>query len=707
MECKTETGNNDEMSVGTSTSTSTSTSTQPELHEFTADPSRVMDIFVDSIYTNKDVAIRELISNASDAITKACAENPLYTIGNEIKISYDKEAKTLTFRDTGCGFTKNDFIEKLGKIAKSGTKEFSESTKGSNEEESLIGHFGVGFYSSYLISQHTRIITKSIYENKIYEWTSSSHTSYSIRELDSWDDPTFTRGTIITLTLKRDARVYLKQDKLMDVIKKHSSFTKHTLLFEKQEDDGKRCWEKMNWFPLWKKPKEEITLQEYNEFYLNLKDVVDQHIKDPPLVHRHFKMESTDLNFICLIFVPKNVPYNIAEHDSIRGQSLKLYSKGVLITEDHVLLYPQWMEFIKGIIDTPDIELNVSRQTLQNNKKLKKLRNLITKKVIEMMEEIKEDKKLYLKFYENYRKVIKTGIKEEIERFSEKEYEHDYDEAFFNAGAEFGKRMFELLKFHTSKGRFIGFQEYVKSMKPKQKGIYYIAGDSMESLSRSPYIERLVKMDYEVLYMTDVADELLKNYLTEYKYDDCGQGYVVGTRDQGYEHYKKPDMKDLDTKTFVDVMRDDLLLEKIASDIPVDEAQDLCNEIGEILMRFRINMHSIELEDKTETVAARVVNGLHLSSQLERLMKSDPTSERGAQWEQAIDRKKLLLSQSHPMIRTLHRKICIENVSNEDPELVKAVLFIYNCGMIAGGYDLPNANMFVGMALELLGKTFF
>lgn len=699
----------------------TQSKSEYETYTYSADTSNVMSILVKSIYTNKDIFLRELISNGSDAINKACLINNQYKLSNEIKIWTNKDKSQLIIQDTGCGITKHDLINKIGSIGTSGTKQFMEAIAQSKDK--LIGQFGVGFYSVYLVCSNIKIITKPIEEKRIWEWSSDSESTYSIRELKEYEDNTFSRGTKIILTLNADATEYLEQDKLIEVIKTHSSYIEHPIMFEKTEHkkgtDGEYhdeiVWEKMNWIPLWAKPKSEITHQDYVDFYLhNIQDNLDEHIKEEPLIYKHFKIEGA-VNFTTLLYIPAKAPSNLFE-PSKRGQSLKLYTKNVLITTDHKDLYPKWMEFVKGIVDTSDIELNVSRQTVQDTKKLQIISNQLVKKVIEMMEELKEKSdETYKEFYSQFSSSIKHGIQEEFLRNDD--YYKDTTNSDRMCGNKYAKQMMKLLKFNTSFGRFVGFDDYVKTMKPEQKAIYYIAGDKKEALELSPFMDYLKLLNYEVLYFEEPIDEYIKGFLTEYKLSEYADepGEIVGIHDPGFERFKEPDLMDMRTKTFVDACRDKLLItDKLLSSVNSHnsineltqiEGNELCGKLKQLYEQIGIKFFEVKLDKKFFSVPAIIVNHVHISAQLEKLLANNAATKRNEQYKPAFDRKDMLISSSNKITQYLHKKICIDNTELDNPELVSLARTIYTGALIAGGYEPDNAFRFIKEFNELLYES--
>lgn len=695
---------------------------QAQTYNYSANVANVMSILVNSIYTDKDIFIRELISNASDAINKVCLIDNKYSVGNEIKISYNKELRQLIIQDSGCGFTKKDLVEKIGSIGTSGTKQFMETFAQSKDK--LIGQFGVGFYSVYLVSDSIRIVTKPVQEpGKTYEWFSNTEASFTIRELDENAelDTDFTRGTIITLNIRDDdSKKYLEQDKLIEIIKTHSSYITHPIMFEKSEhkknESGEyedfKVWEKMNWVPIWAKPKSENTHEDYVDFYLNnIQDNLDQSIKDEPVIYKHFKVEGT-VNFTALLYIPAKAPFNLFE-PSKRGQSIKLYTKNVLITADHKDLYPKWMEFVKGIVDTSDIELNVSRQTIQNTRKLRQISNQLVKKVIEMMEELVEKgEDVYNNFYSHFSCSIKNGIHEEFSR-NEECYRDSIGQDRM-LGNKFAKQMMKLLRFNTSLGRYVGFDDYVRAMRPNQKAIYYIAGDKKEALELSPFMDRLKSLGLEVLYFEEPIDEYIKGFLTEYKMSDFSDepGEIVGIHEPGFERFKEPDMLDMKTKTFVDVSRDKLLItnELLSSsesanclnELSQTEGSELCGKLKQLYEQIGIKFFEVRLDEKFTSVPAIIVNHVHLSAQLEKMLANNAATKRNEQYKPMFERKDMLISSSNQIAQILYKKICIDNTSLDNPELIELAKTIYTSALIAGGYEPDNAFRFIKKFNDLL-----
>uniref|UniRef100_A0AAQ4R4Z8 Histidine kinase/HSP90-like ATPase domain-containing protein n=1 Tax=Gasterosteus aculeatus aculeatus TaxID=481459 RepID=A0AAQ4R4Z8_GASAC len=477
-----------------------------EKHVFQAEVNRMMKLIINSLYKNKEIFLRELISNASDALDKirllsltndeAMASNEELTI----KIKSDKEKNMLHITDTGVGMTKEDLVKNLGTIAKSGTSEFLNKMSDMQTEDQstseLIGQFGVGFYSAFLIAD--KVIVTSKHNNDTQHIWESDSNQFSVIEDPRGD--TLGRGTTITLVLKEEASDYLELETIKNLVKKYSQFINFPIyvwaskLSPVSYEVAKTVWdwELMNDIkPIWQRPAKEVEEEEYKAFYKTFsKD------SDDPLAHIHFTAEG-EVTFRSILFVPTAAPRGLFdEYGSKKNDYIKLFVRRVFITDDFNDMMPKYLNFVKGVVDSDDLPLNVSRETLQQHKLLKVIRKKLVRKSLDMIKKIAEAQ-YNEKFWKEFGTNIKLGV---IEDHSNR------------------TRLAKLLRFQTSNSdtEVASLEQYVERMKEKQDKIYFIAGTSRKEAESSPFVERLLKKSYEVIYLTEPVDEYCIQALPEF-----------------------------------------------------------------------------------------------------------------------------------------------------------------------------------------------
>ncbi|NHB21343.1 molecular chaperone HtpG [Helicobacter pylori] len=471
-------------------------------YTFQTEINQLLDLMIHSLYSNKEIFLRELISNASDALDKLnylmLTDEKLkgLNITPSIHLSFDSQKKTLTIKDNGIGMDKNDLIEHLGTIAKSGTKSFLSALSGDKKKDSaLIGQFGVGFYSAFMVASKIVVQTKKVNSDQAYAWVSDGKGKFEISECVKEE-----QGTEITLFLKDEDSHFASRWEIDSVVKKYSEHIPFPIFltytdtkYEGEGDNQKeikeeKCDQINQASALWKMNKSELKDKDYKEFYQSF-----AHDNSEPLSYIHNKVEGS-LEYTTLFYIPSKAPFDLFRVDYKSG--VKLYVKRVFITDDDKELLPSYLRFVKGVIDSEDLPLNVSREILQQNKILANIRSASVKKILSEIERLSKDNKNYHKFYEPFGKVLKEGLYGDFEN---------------------KEKLLELLRFYSKdKGELISLKEYKENLKENQKSIYYLLGENLDLLKASPILEKYAQKGYDVLLLSDEIDAFVMPGVNKY-----------------------------------------------------------------------------------------------------------------------------------------------------------------------------------------------
>lgn len=458
-------------------------------HAFQADVTRLLELVVHSLYSNKEIFLRELVSNAADALDKlrfrAVTEPTLMgDVPLGITLRPDAESKTLSIEDTGIGMNEEELVKLLGTVAHSGTRELYEKLQkaGDAKDLSLIGQFGVGFYSAFLVAERVDVISRAAGQDKTYKWSSDAKSAFTVEELT---EGRAHHGTTVTLHLKAEHEEFLENWRLRNLVERYSDYVPHPVSLVTKDKDGKDETNVINRATaLWQRPKSEITDEQYDELYKHI-----SHDFEKPFARSHFKIEGS-LEFTGLLFLPRRAPSDLFDPNKSKG--LRLFVKRVLIMEDCTELLPPHLRFVRGLVDSDDLPLNVSREILQDSSTLRAIKKQVTKRALDMIEDLsKEDPEAFLELSRTFGAVLKEGA----------------------AMGESDDKLVSLLRFESTKTgegdgpKMISLDDYVARMPEGQKAIYFLHGPNRAALLGSPYLETLVKKGFEVLLLTDAVDE--------------------------------------------------------------------------------------------------------------------------------------------------------------------------------------------------------
>ena len=622
--------------------------------QFKAESKRLLDLMINSIYTHKEIFLREIISNASDAIDKLYYQS-LTEEGNtgisrddfSIMIEADKDARTLTITDNGIGMTKEELENNLGTIAKSGSLDFKEEIE-KKDEIDIIGQFGVGFYSAFMVSDKITVISKAYGEEQAYKWESTGADGYSITEAEKDG-----YGTEITLALKEDTEDekysdYLDSYRIKNLIRTYSDYIRYPIkmMVEKSrikegtdnEFESYSELETLNsMVPLWKKNKSEITEEEYNKFY---KDKFYDYTDPAKVIHTN--VEGV-VSYTSLLFIPGKAPYNYYSREYEKG--LQLYSSGVLIMDRCEDLLPDYFSFVKGLVDSQDLSLNISREMLQHDIQLRAIAQRIEKKIKSELENmLKNDRDKYVEFFKNFGLQLKFGI---------------YDQMGMNKD-----KLQDLVMFYSSREKaLVTLAEYVSRMKEDQKFIYYASGESVEKIDRLPQTEMLKDKDYEILYLTDEVDEFALQMLRTYQEKEFKS---VSADDLGIEETQE---------------------EKEAAEKQAEESKDMLEfmansldgKVSEIKLSQRLKSHPVCLTAK---------GGLSL--EMEKVFNAMPMEEK-IQAERVLE-----INAKHPILETLTRAF--------EDSVKKYAEILYDQALLIEGLPIEDPVAFSNAVCDLMTK---
>lgn len=621
--------------------------------EFKTESKRILDLMINSIYTNKEIFLRELISNSSDALDKLyylSLTNKDIKVNKDdlfIRVDYNKDKRTITISDNGTGMTEEELENNLGVIAESGSLKFKEENKEQNDVN-IIGQFGVGFYSAFMVSDKVTVESKSYKDDRATIWESAGVDGYTLSPSDKKDN-----GTIITLHLKEDTEDYnyselLSEYKLRGIIKKYSDYISYPIKMEvennrkKEDSDEYETYKEVitinSMIPLWKRNKKDITEEEYNNFYSD--KFFDY---DKPLDVLHFNIEG-NVNYNALLYIPSHAPYDYYSKEYEKG--LQLYTNGVLIMDKCSELLPDYFSFVRGVIDTEDIPLNISRETLQDDKNIKLIAKSIESKVKnELLDLLKNNRDKYLEFYKAFGMQLKFGI--------------------YNDYGMHKDKLEDLIMFYSSgEKKLITLDEYVNKLKEEDKNIYYCAGETVDKIDMLPQVEG-IKDKHEVLYLTDYVDEFAIMAIHEYK-----------------------------GKTFVNVTNE-------STDLSTDEEKEKINKentdnkdmLEEMKKVLEGNVEEVKLTNKLKSHPVCLTTTGEVSTSMEKVINAMPTDEK-------IKANEVLeINASHKIVDKLK-----DLYKNDKDEFTKYTKVIYYEARLIEGLPIDNPTELSNLMCDIMAN---